>query len=253
MTDKLRALVLTGDGINCERETAHALLLAGFTPTITHLNDLIEERRSGEWLATNYELLALPGGFSFGDDLTSGKVLALKIEKKLGWDLPAFAARGGMVIGICNGFQALVRLGIFGKDVSITSNASGKFLNTWVGLEITASNSPWLAAAEFKNPAFDLPIRHGEGRIVTQNSDVLARIKKEGRVALRYQTDINGSEDRIAGLTDATGRILGLMPHPEAAVRQSQLPRWSGSNLDEPAIGLLFFQNAATHLKEKRT
>ena len=119
-TQKPKVLVLAGDGINCEGETAQAFRMAKFDVEIRHLNDLIVERMSLDDLSTGYSVLALPGGFSFGDDLTSGKVLALKIQHKLGWDLSTFANRGGLVIGICNGFQALIRMGIFGRDVSIT-------------------------------------------------------------------------------------------------------------------------------------
>ena len=138
--------------------------LAGFEAEIRHLNDLIAEHVGQDQLSKRYAALALPGGFSFGDDLTSGKVLALKIQHKLQWDLPTYADRGGLVIGICNGFQALIRMGVFGKDISITHNAHGKFVDTWVKAAPNGSRCLWLKGLG----TMDLPIRHGEGRIVIQ-------------------------------------------------------------------------------------
>src|SRR5688572_27438325 len=116
MTTPLRALVITGDGINCEVETAGAFKLAGFEVDIRHLNDLIADKFNLDRLSSEYSVLALPGGFSFGDDLESGKVLALKIRHGLGWDLHQYADRGGLVLGVCNGFQALIKMGVFGRD-----------------------------------------------------------------------------------------------------------------------------------------
>lgn len=238
------ALVISGDGINCEIETAHALSLAGFQAQIIHLNDLIERKANLD----SHSLVALPGGFSFGDELGSGRVLALKIKKGLGWNFNHYAEAGGLVIGICNGFQALIRMGVFG-NVSITHNASGKFLNRWMGLRVPANpkekTCKWLLGPNLSECEFDLPIRHGEGRIVFGSSGVT------GKIALEYTSDINGSEKCAAGLTDSTGRILGLMPHPEASVRFTQRPDWTRHphRAQDAGVGFEFFKNAFLEAK----
>lgn len=240
-----KALVITGDGINCEVETAQALQLAGFDSEIRHLNDLISDRMSLDDLARRYTTLALPGGFSFGDDLTSGKVLALKLRYKLGWDLATFAARGGLVIGICNGFQALIRMGVFGKDISITQNSKGKFLNTWIRTTPAGSQCVWLKGLG----TLDLPIRHGEGRVMispSRRSEVLSKMNRLGMTCLKYEGDPNGSEEKLAGLCDSSGRIFGLMPHPEAFVRWTSHPEWTQQpgRASSPGQGLAIFENA---------
>jgi phosphoribosylformylglycinamidine synthase len=244
-THKPNALVVTGDGINCETETAQAFRLAGFDAEIRHLNDLIRDRMSLDELSRKHQAIAFPGGFSFGDDLSSGKVLALKIQHGLGWDLNAYAARGGLVIGICNGFQALIRLGIFGKDLSITSNDSGKFINQWIKVTPSSQACVWLKGLG----TIDLPIRHGEGRIVfgqTRKKEVVDKMERLGMTCLRYEGDPNGSESKLAGLCDATGRIFGLMPHPEAFVRWTAHPEWTltPARATAPGQGLAIFENA---------
>lgn len=245
MSAKRNALVLTGDGINCEQETAHAFRQVGFGAEIRHLNDLISERYTQDQLSSRYSVLALPGGFSFGDDLTSGKVLALKLKYKLRWDLPAFAARGGLVLGVCNGFQALIRMQVFGKDISITHNASGKFLNTWVRVTPRGSHCVWLKGLG----AMELPIRHGEGRIVigpTRRSEILGKMERTGQTCLNYEGDPNGSDERLAGLADPSGRIFGLMPHPEAFVRWTSHPEWTSQpqRASAPGQGIQIFESA---------
>lgn len=242
---KARALVITGDGINCENETAQALRIAGFEADIRHLNDLIAEKMKLDELSSSYSALALPGGFSFGDDLTSGKVLALKIQHKLEWDLLQYAERGGLVIGICNGFQALIRMGVFGKDVSITHNSSGHFINTWVKATPSSQRCVWLKGVG----TMDLPIRHGEGRVViapARKSEVLGKMERAGMTCLKYEGNPNGSEERLAGLCDGTGRVFGLMPHPEAFVRWTSHPEWTiqQGRASAPGQGLVIFENA---------
>jgi len=241
----LQALVITGDGINCERETAQALALAGFTPRIRHLNDLIAEQVTLDQLSSEYRVLAMPGGFSFGDDLTSGKVLALKIQHRLGWNLSTFAQRGGMAIGICNGFQAMVRMGVFGKDVSITHNDHGKFIDSWVKITPQGQRCVWLRGMG----TIDIPLRHGEGRLVVnpaRRAEILEKMHAQGMTCLKYELDPNGSEEHLAGLCDPTGRILGLMPHPEAFVRWTAHPEWTSQpeRAGSPGQGLVIFQNA---------
>jgi phosphoribosylformylglycinamidine synthase len=240
-----RALVVTGDGINCEIETAQAFRLAGFDAEIKHINDLISERVLLDDLSGRYKALAFPGGFSFGDDLGSGKVLALKILHQLRWDLGTFAARGGLVIGICNGFQALIKMGAFGKDLSITHNTQGKFINQWIKTTPASNTCLWLKGVG----TMELPMRHGEGRIVisgTRRSEVVQKMERQGMTCLRYEGDPNGSEGRLAGLCDPTGRIFGLMPHPEAFVRWTSHPEWTAqpARASAPGQGLQIFENA---------
>lgn len=242
---KPQALVITGDGINCEVETAQALKLAGFEAEIKHLNDLIAEQFSLDDLSRHYSVLAMPGGFSFGDDLCSGKVLALKLKHGLNWNLSLFAERGGMVIGICNGFQALIRLGVFGKEISMTHNSQGSFLNSWVRVTPQGTKCVWLKGVG----SLDLPIRHGEGRILfglSRRSEVLGKMERQGMMCLKYENNPNGSEENLAGLCDPSGRILGLMPHPEAFVRWTAHPEWTltPARASAPGQGLVLFENA---------
>ncbi|MEK7692105.1 MAG: phosphoribosylformylglycinamidine synthase subunit PurQ, partial [Bdellovibrionota bacterium] len=171
-----------------------------------------------------------------------------KIQHGLGWDLPSFARAGGLVFGACNGFQALIKLGVFGRDVSITRNRQGKFIDTWVRLDSADERCVWLRGTT----QLDLPIRHGEGRIVFSPDEAgeshRLAMKADGRVCLTYSgMDPNGSTDRIAGLCDETGRIFGLMPHPEAYVRATAHPGWTADTkdaLERPGDGLAIFKNA---------
>lgn len=241
----LKALVVCGDGINCERETAEAFRLAGFQPEIRHLNDLIADKITTDGLSKSYAAVGFPGGFSFGDDLGSGRVLALKIRHGLAWDLASFAKRGGLVIGICNGFQALIRSGVFGMHLSITQNAGGRFQNRWVRLRPQGTASVWLKGIA----DFELPIRHGEGRLVRRPEATEAL-----PTCLVYERNPNGSEGSSAGLTDVTGRIFGLMPHPEAFVRWTAHPEWTRepARSSEPGHGLRVFENAFAAAREAR-
>jgi phosphoribosylformylglycinamidine synthase subunit PurQ / glutaminase len=230
------AWILTGDGINCEVETAEACERAGFNPTIFHLSELIRSPRTLDACS----LLVIPGGFSFGDELGSGRVLALKIKHQLGWDLAHFAEVGGLVLGICNGFQTLVALGLFGENIALAANEEGRFRNEWVRLESgpkSETQSLFLKGID----VLELPIRHGEGRLLFGENR-----KDKNHTALRYTKNPNGSTDNIAGLSDSTGRIFGLMPHPEAFQRLSQHPGFfrTGGDPLEAGAGLQIFKNA---------
>ncbi len=240
-----RALILAGDGINCEYETSEGFRLAGFEADIKHLNDLIAECFTLDQLSTKYSALALPGGFSFGDDIASGSVLALKISHGLRWDLTEYVNRGGVVIGICNGFQALIRMGIFGKAVSITSNQNGKFINKWVKISRASETCIWLR----RMGTIDLPIRHGEGRIsfeLIHGAEVMSKFDRHGMTCLKYESNPNGSDQNLAGLCDSTGRIFGMMPHPEAFLRWTSHPEWTyqPDRAGAPGEGLMIFENA---------
>lgn len=250
-----KVLVLTGDGINCERETARAFTLAGADPSIVHINDLLENPKSLQ----TYQAMAFPGGFSFGDDLGSGQVLALKIQLQLGEELREFVGAKKPVIGICNGFQALTKLGLlpepFGvRSMALARNTSGHFMDRWVGLE-AEKNSVCIWTKNLAGEGFSLPARHGEGRVVFRKGEeetIHRTLSQAGQIALRYDSEVNGSYARIAGICDPTGLVFGLMPHPEAAVSLLQHPQSSrlANRLGE-GVGLKFFRNCVSYLKEK--
>jgi phosphoribosylformylglycinamidine synthase len=213
-------LVIAGDGINCERETAKAFVLAGGESQILHVNEVAADPK----LLTRFDGLAIPGGFSFGDELGSGQIMALKIRHKLGDAFFDFVAAKKPVIGICNGFQVLVKLGLLPypatleRVMALAPNEQGGFTDRWVTLD-TVPNAvcQWTQGLT----SFELPIRHGEGRIVFNDAKIYDILLKSGQVALTYRDDVNGSHGKIAGLCDATGRVFGLMPHPEAFVYQA--------------------------------
>lgn len=256
-----RVLILGGFGINCEAETATAFERAGSAPSILHLNDLIAEP---ERLHT-YHILAIPGGFSFGDDVASGKIFANRLRFRLGAPIREFVESGKLVIGICNGFQVLVKMGLlpyfegeFAQEVTLTHNDSGRFENRWVRLKIDpATPCVWLDGIE----TIEMPVRHGEGKFIVRDAAVLDRLREKGQVALRYvrsdgasaagefPANPNGSEDDIAGICDPSGRIFGLMPHPEAYIDPTNHPRWTREGLADEGAGLRVFRNAVDYVR----
>lgn len=217
-------LILCGDGINCERETAHAFALAGAAARITHINDLLAQPE----LLSQHDGLAIPGGFSFGDELGSGQVMALKIRHKLGDAFFKFVAAGKPVIGICNGFQVLVKLGLLpfprslDRVMALAPNIGGGFIDRWVGLDVPDNSiCKWTRGIKH----MQLPIRHGEGRLVFADDGMYRQLQASGQIALVYDEDVNGAHARIAGICDETGLVLGLMPHPEAHVYRATYVR----------------------------
>ena len=262
MTKTVQALIITGVGLNCERETAKAFELAGAVPSLVHLNDLLED---GSQLA-RYDILAFIGGFSFGDHLGAGSVFANKIKHGMRAELLAFISDGKLVVGICNGFQTLTRLGLlpafdgelFTQRVALSLNDSTHFRDDWVRLK-AEPESPCVFTKGMG--MISLPIRHGEGKFVADD-DVIARIERENLVALRYcdasgstecgfPDNPNGSINNIAGICDPTGRIFGLMPHPEAFLSPYNAPDWQERKLrgELPAEGegIAFFRNAVEY------
>ncbi len=248
-----RALVLTGHGINAERELLQALWSAGARPQAMHLNDLVAD--PGQ--LGSFRLLALPGGFSYGDHLGSGKVLANLVRKRLMAAIAEFTAAGNLTIGICNGFPVLAKAGIlpntagdYTPEVTLVHNADGRFQDRWVRLVVNLRNpSPWLRGAP---GVVEFPIRHGEGRFLPAEPAVLTKLNLGNQVAFRYQgRNPNGSADAIAGITDPSGRVLGLMPHPEAFLDRYNHPRWTFEP-PVPASGLWLFENAVAHLRDER-
>ena len=258
-----RALILSGFGINCEVETATAFERVGAVPSILHVNDLIAKPER----LHDYQILAIPGGFSFGDDVASGKIFANRLRYQLGGPIREFVDSGKLVIGICNGFQVIVKMGLlpyfegeFEQEVTLTHNDSGRFENRWVHLAVESKTCcVWLDGME----TIEMPTRHGEGKFVVRDTAVLDRLCENGQVALRYArpdgapaagefpANPNGSVDDIAGICDPSGRIFGLMPHPEAHIEPTQHPRWTREGLQEEGAGLQVFRNAVQYVQEK--
>jgi phosphoribosylformylglycinamidine synthase I len=248
----MKVLVLTGDGINCERDTARAFTLAGADPKIVHCNDLLENPKA----LHEYRAIAFPGGFSFGDDLGSGQVLALKVSLILGDELKRFVEDKKPVIGICNGFQALTKLGLLPdpfapRSMALAKNSHGHFMNRWAELEVEKNTvCLWTKGLT----AFPLPIRHGEGRVVFTRGEeemIHRRLSQAGQIVLRYHDDVNGSYGRIAGVCDSTGLVFGLMPHPEAAISNLQHPQSTRlENRAGEGVGLQFFRNCVNHIRQ---
>ena len=268
----VKALILTGYGLNCDAETAYAFELAGASATKVHINSLID----GSAKLADYQILAFIGGFSWGDDHGAGVIQAVRLKNNIGNQILEFVESGNLVIGICNGFQALVNLGLlpgFGKNythrsVALTHNDCGNFRNDWVSL-CANSDSPCVFTSGIEK--IDLPVRHGEGKfyaeaevidqLVNQDQVVLQYATPDGQPAdLRFPFNPNGSVNDIAGICDPTGRIFGLMPHPEADNHFTNHPNWPRrkeqylrmNQLDDiknrKTPGITFFSNAVDYL-----
>ena len=210
MEKRPRALLLKFPGTNCDEETARALDTAGFTPATVPIAKLTSSSLD------DVSLVVLSGGFSYGDYVMSGRFASLITEQKVGDSLAQFRDDGGFILGICNGFQILTQLGLL-PEGSLVHNASGRFQCRWVTLENRASDSPFLSNLPEK---FEVPIAHAEGRFVTGNPSDAKRYLDDGTAALTYTEDVNGSFEKIAGLQDKSGRVLGMMPHPERFLRR---------------------------------
>jgi len=259
---KPRALVLTGYGINCDYETAHAFNLpsVGGEGVRVHLNDLI----AAPQMLRDYQLFVIPGGFSFGDDIAAGKVLAVKLRARLLDPLHEFVTRGRLVMGICNGFQSLVKLGLLPnlqgaceQDVTLTFNDSGRFEDRWVHLAVSPASTCVFTTG--MNRVY-LPVRHGEGKFVPRDAATLTQLTEAGCIVLRYVDPLgrpasypwnpNGSVQDVAGVCDPTGRVFGLMPHPEAYLHFTNHPRWTREPVPAEGMGVQIFRNAVTYVNE---
>lgn len=247
MTEVIRpkALVLQGDGITSDLETAQGLATAGFEVHLRHLSDLLREQTREIDLFPTYSVIAIPGGDSVADVFGSGKLLALKLRHGLNWTFSNFAARGGMVLGIGNGFHALIHMDVFGRDISVTHNPAGKTIQSWVKVAPIGQACVWLKGLG----VIDLPLRHNQSRIVfhtNRKTETLVKIQRKGMNCLRYEGNPNQSEEAIAGLCDPTGRILGVMPHPEGFIRWTSHPEWTiaPQRASAPGAGLQIFENA---------
>lgn len=262
-----KVLVLRSPGANCDEETAHAWRLAGAEAERVHVNRLIES----PGLLDGYQALCLPGGFSYGDDIAAGRVLGNQLRLALADELKRFRDAGKLVLGVCNGFQVLVNTGLLdlddetGPTASLTWNNHGRYEARWVRLAADPGQCVFLRGLE----RIELPIAHAEGRIAARDEAALANLAQRGQIVLRYQADLPTADDRVlpfpanpngsvanaAGLTDATGRVLGLMPHPERFLFATQHPSWTrrrgegGFDPHSNGDGLALFRNAVAYFE----
>ena len=251
---KPKVLILRAPGTNCDQETGFAFQLAGGDPHYMHINQLIERPS----VINEFQFLCLPGGFSYGDDIAAGRILASQMESALADTLGTFHSDGKLILGICNGFQILIKSGFLlkadeqGLPATLTWNESGRFIDCWVNLKADDSQCVFLDGIE----QMYLPIAHAEGKFVARNHDILQGLKDNHQLALTYcpggglieeQFNPNGSTADVAGVCDPTGRIFGLMPHPERHIDPTHHPRWTREGLRKQGDGLALFQNAVRY------
>jgi len=254
----VRALVLRTAGTNCDVETQFAWEQAGAQAERVHINRFVENPK----VLAQYQVLTIPGGFSYGDDIAAGKIFANQLVHHLADIIQEFLAAGRLVLGICNGFQVLVKCGLLPgspdgrptltQTATLTNNDCGLFVDRWIRLRTDTGRCAFLKKGE----ELDLPVAHGEGKFLLGESLTVAQLEKAGQVALRYIPDgrsevynPNGSVSDIAGISDPTGRILGLMPHPERHVLPWHHPQWTRRPAAEAGDGLALFKRGVAYFK----
>jgi phosphoribosylformylglycinamidine synthase subunit PurQ / glutaminase len=247
-----RVLILRAPGTNCDEEAQHAFQLAGAVADRAHVLRLREKPE----LLRQYQVLMLPGGFSYGDDVAAGKIMANQLTAFLGEELRKFRDREKLILGVCNGFQSILKAGLLippddeGPLATLAHNVCG-YQDRWLHLKVTSTKSPFLKGMD----RMHIPMAHGEGNFVCRKEWILRGLEQSGQVALRYinanggpangfPDNPNGSQDDVAGVTDFTGRVLGLMPHPERHVLPTQHPRWTREGLKSEGDGMKLFRNA---------
>ena len=251
------ALVLRAPGANCDEEAVFAFEQAGARVERLHVNRLREQPRR----LRAFQVLVLPGGFSYGDDVAAGKILATQLQHFLADAVREFRDAEKLILGICNGFQTLLKAGLLappdedGPLATLAHNASGKFEDRWVKLSVTPNRCPFLKGMT----GMAVPVAHGEGNFVCRKEWILKGLAQAGQVVLRYADpesqparypyNPNGSQDDVAGVCDATGRVLGLMPHPERHVLPTQHPNWAREGLKPEGDGMPLFRNAVEFFK----
>lgn len=258
---QVKVAILRTAGTNCDNETAFAFSLAGAATEMVHINEFVKFRKR----LSDYKILVLPGGFTYGDDIASGKILANEIKYNLGDDVGKFISDGKLILGICNGFQVLVKMGLLPAlerrlwevNVTLNLNDSAKFEDRWCHLKLQESNCVWTKGLP---GIIYLPVAHGEGKFVPAKDVVLKKLKANKQIVFRYCTESgkkpqypdnpNGSIDDIAALSDPTGRIMGMMPHPERYIRMTQHPRWTRGGLKKAGNGLAIFRNGVEFAKK---
>lgn len=257
---KIKTIILRTAGTNCDMETAYAFKKAGSAVDLVHINALIKNRS----LLSEYHILAIPGGFTYGDDVASGKILANEIKFNLKEQLSGFIKKGKLVIGICNGFQVLVKMGIlpnirngkeYNMEATLSLNDSGKFQDRWVYLSKENQKEEKCVWVRNLPNVIYVPIAHAEGKFIPKDEKVLKHLRENGQIVFRYADESgksggyphnpNGSIDDIAGVCDPTGRILGMMPHPERHTTYLQHPQWRRKGKTDSAmgVGIRIFEN----------
>jgi phosphoribosylformylglycinamidine synthase len=250
---RVKTLILRAPGTNCDGETAFAFERAGSTVDSAHINQLVRREK----LIADYQIVVIPGGFTYGDDVSAGRILANELNLKLGGDIKRFVEGGGLILGICNGFQVLVKAGILppledGQQLTLAGNDSNRFECRWVYLKVN-QQSPCIFTKGIE--AMYLPVAHGEGKIMAAKATleklnvVVRYADAQGDIKAGYPSNPNGSVDNIAGICDATGRIFALMPHPERFIRWSQHPRCTREAPRQQGDGFGIFQNAVDWVK----
>ncbi|MBU4343150.1 MAG: phosphoribosylformylglycinamidine synthase I [Candidatus Omnitrophica bacterium] len=270
---KPKVIVLRTAGTNCDVETASAFQMCGALTDLVHINELVRREK----YLDDYQILALPGGFTYGDDIASGKILANEMKYSLGDEIKDFINSGKLAIGICNGFQVLVKAGILpginnnGIEATLSFNDSGKFEDRWVYLRNTEYGRPldfargrrttkcvWTKG--IKKVVY-LPVAHGEGKFIPKDKKILSTLKRDKQIVFQYVDEKgkfsgypynpNASVEHIAGICDPAGRVLGMMPHPERHILGTQHPRWTREGLKKYGDGLEIFKNGVRYVKEK--
>ncbi|MEK6238253.1 MAG: phosphoribosylformylglycinamidine synthase I [Planctomycetales bacterium] len=265
-----KVLIVRAPGTNCDQETAFAFATAGGAPELLHVNVL----RKSPKLTRDYQILCIPGGFSYGDDVAAGRILGARFRNELADALHEFREAGKLILGICNGFQTLLKSGLLieedadaGPVATLGWNDSAKFEDRWSRLRTTASKCPFLEGIE----DWELPVAHAEGKFVTRDAATLKSLEAAGQLVMRYaapsdagsdaassadaseQVDYpfnpNGSQGNVAGVCDATGRILGMMPHPERYIDFTHHPCWTRRPRRESGDGLKLFENAVNYFR----
>lgn len=261
-----KVCVLRAPGTNCDRETAFAFDSVGGQADRVHLFRILENPEE----LKNYQILCIPGGFSYGDDVGAGVVFASQLKHQLAEIIGEYLQRETLILGICNGFQVLLKSGILpgggaawssnpgtNEEATLTWNANGRYTDLWVNLKVTSENNVFLKGMD----TLESPIAHAEGRLLVNHPEVLKTWEANGQIALQYcdadgvtndsllpyPQNPNGSVQNIAGLGDPTGRVLGLMPHPERFIFGTQHPQWTRKKLSGEGAGIQIFRNAVSY------
>lgn len=268
-----RALVIRAAGTNCDGEMVRGFTLAGAACDLVHVDGLVRDPAALD----AYDLIGFPGGFSYGDDIASGRILAMKLRERIFPALRSAAARGCLMIGACNGFQVMTQVGLLPgpadprgwageaephQRLALSDNQGGRFVDRWVGFRVEPRTvCVWLrgldeaVAPAHRGDVHVLPVAHGEGRVTADGPGLIRELEQRGQVALRYTDNFNGSEGAIAGVCDATGRIFGLMPHPERYLDWTRHPYWTrlpGEVRRGETPGLRMFRNAVEAASQQR-
>lgn len=243
-----RVLILRAPGTNCDHDTAFAFEKAGAVAERVHVNQVLE---SPDQIG-QFQILCVPGGFSYGDDIAAGRILGNQIRHHLGAVMSDFKARGNLILGICNGFQVLIKSGVLlpddaqGEPATLTWNVSGRYQDRWAELVVEPGPCVFLRGLS----ELYLPIAHAEGKFVPRDDQVLAQLQAAGQLALKYRGESpNGSIANVAGVCDETGRVFGLMPHPERHIDLTHHPRWTRGEGRDPGDGFAIFQNAVNYFR----